>query len=40
MSYNTISNFCEKQFIPNDEILIVQTPPFWPKIQNLVDLMF
>ena len=35
ISYNTISNFCEKQLIPSGATLIVQKPLFWPKNTNL-----
>ena len=31
VSYITISNFCEKQFVLNDTTLIVQKPLFLPK---------
>ena len=40
ISYNTISNFGEKQLIPSGATLIVQKPFFDPKIQIFVNLMF
>ena len=35
VSYMTISNFCEKQFVLNDTTLIVQKSLFWPKNAKL-----
>ena len=40
VSYMTISNFCEKQFVLNDTTLIVQKSLFDPKMQNLIYSMF
>ena len=40
VSYMTISNFCEKQFVLKDTTLIVQKPLFHPKIQNFDNLCF
>ena len=35
ISFNIISNFCEKQLIPSGATLIVQKPLFWHKNTNL-----